>query len=137
MNLRKSVLLYIKSKKLKKRNGNFIKVFKRINHELKKRKNSCSSTLSSSSLDCSRSNIKFSKTNSELSSKSLEDIDFKNYQFLGQKTYHFSHYKIPDFLNDKKSEENQKIHCQSKLNDFCLYNKLAQGKPKIIILLTI
>jgi hypothetical protein len=38
INLRKSLLVYLNSKKLKKRNGNFAHVFKRISHELKERK---------------------------------------------------------------------------------------------------
>ncbi len=38
LTLRKSIVIYLKSKKLKKRNGNFMNVYQRISNELRDRK---------------------------------------------------------------------------------------------------
>jgi hypothetical protein len=115
INLRKSILLYLKSKKLKKRNGKFADVFKRINEELRRRK-SCSSdaeTASQTSESCENKSIapKRTASSSFSSSISLDNIDFKDYTFLGRKqssSTSILNLDIPNFLNDKITKEIKK-----------------------------
>jgi hypothetical protein len=113
-NLRKSILLYLKSKKLKKRNGNFMEVFQRINLELRRRKSgkneSDSDTISTN--EQSESTPKRSLSFKTSASLPKDCIDFKDYTFLSRKSSSSSAVlDIPSFLQDKKQKigENESI----------------------------
>lgn len=110
VNLRNSIVGYLKSKKLKKRNANFMQVFSRINEELKKRK-TIKETEGENDGTHSERVPKRMLSATGISTNSLDDDnEFKG--FLKRKTSSTTvlDINIPSFLNDKK----QKTSCEEK-----------------------
>jgi len=143
LTIRRAVYGYLKSKKLKKRNANFMEVFCRINREIKKRnnraglskvpkvgfrcdgdvfkliksQNSLKNELKDSehSTDCTVSETNFTYTESVLNSPEEN--------FLTKKL--FRELDIPDFFNDKISKV-------KNMNELNLSQQLVQSKfPEI------
>jgi hypothetical protein len=127
LNLRKSILIYLKSKKLKKRNGNFAEVYKRINEELKDRKEGKKSVVkeektiqkaeeleteedsSIKKTECSNSDI------SEIEKKNeIEDLNFNREVDLLGKKRKGDEISFPSFLNDKQGKKKE-IFLQGKI----------------------
>jgi hypothetical protein len=122
--LRKSIVIYLKSKKLKKRNINFMEVYYRINEELKERKNSSYEEKKSEGFVKADTAPKRKTSATILHSASLSNIvnefeekSSENSSFLKRKTSSAAvlEVEIPSFFNDKKEEskilqkENEKI----------------------------
>jgi hypothetical protein len=100
--LRKSVLAYLKSKKLKKRNANFMEVYQRINKELKERK---ILTLKEEE-SINQGFVKVIKSvRSQASATEADSPDDEEEQhFLKRKHSMSISLEIPSFFNDKKHE---------------------------------
>merc|ERR1711976_572817 len=105
LTLRKSIILYLKSKKLKKRNGNFMDVYQRISAELKERK---------SGVVEDKTNLKgYTKVEIEMDDENLRDQlsisafnEGSTQSFLRRKTSSIDIH-IPSFLNDKKQKKEE------------------------------
>jgi len=105
LNLRVSVLNYLNCRKLKHRNAEFMKLFHRINFELRQRK----------------------ITVQPLKSKDKKPDEFiLNNHFLGKKfTFSDSLFEIdfPSFLNDKDGRKQCKFDCDFHTLESCLKQK--------------
>ena len=102
--LRKSVLLYIKSKKLKKRNANFKDVYQRINQELNERKHLTKKeeeSINQGFVKVVHTESRRSMSTSELTS-AKEDSLVEAQHFLKRKHSLAIEVEIPSFFNDKK-----------------------------------
>lgn len=100
--LRKSVLLYLKSKKLKKRNANFMEVYQRINEELKERKSQTKKEEESKNLGFVK--VIQSQWTSGSNSETNSETDQESRAFLKRKHSMNIQVEIPAFLNDKKQK---------------------------------
>lgn len=100
LTLRKSILVYLKSTKLKKRNANFMDAYQRINDELKERKETALRKE-----NCFYGYVKVEleqKTNSS-THDSCSNEDNTKKSLLKRKTSGIE-IEIPSFLNDKKQK---------------------------------
>lgn len=108
--IRKAVLGYIRSTKLKKRNVNFLEVYKRINSEIKEREVNERNEqqifrkryLNSDILFPPKGNICFSNEN-DLLLRKRKSFDFDEF---------------PDFLNDKEIKTEKKVVNEGKFDFF-------------------
>jgi hypothetical protein len=105
--LRKSVLAYLKSKKLKKRNANFMEVYQRINQELKERK---ILTLKEEE-SINQGFVKVIKSGRSQVSATEADSpnDEEGELFLKRKHSMTISLEIPSFFNDKKNQTESKM----------------------------
>ncbi len=100
--MRKSIVVYLKSKKLKKRNANFIEVFKRINDELNERNKKISSEL--------KLNKEFeifstqSRSTQEINLPTKNIRNLSENKFLCSKWSFSSGFEVPSFLNDRSKK---------------------------------
>jgi len=108
--LRKSILMYLKSKKLKKRNANFLEVYQRINSELKERKMIFQKEEVSAKEGFVKVDFSCRKTRSSSDANSTFDIEEprRKDSLLGRKHSMNIQVEIPSFLNDKK--QNVEVH---------------------------
>lgn len=116
MLLKKAIVSYLQSKKLKKRNSSFIDVYKRINEELKSRKETKGDLKNNSICEESENQIE-AVTNTTIPStnptsktasfftESEETSEAKESCFLKRKFSSASvlEVEIPSFLHDKKN----------------------------------
>ena len=114
LNLRVSVINYLNCRKLKHRNAEFMKLFHRINHELRERKISIQSIRTKEKKPC--------------------DISQKMKNFVGGcKKFAFSdtlfEIDFPSFLNDKDGKKIEKQNIAEEI--YCLENCLKQKKKSI------
>lgn len=105
--IRKPIYAYLKSTKLKKRNANFIDVFKRINNELRERniipsKKPQQNILLNVSKITNSTKSGTSSERESITNETLTNEKIKNDNFLGKK--YSIDISIPSFLNDKKQD---------------------------------
>jgi hypothetical protein len=130
LTLRKSIAIYLKSKKLKKRNANFMEVYQRISEELKERK-----TNSNNEENGFEGFIKVDITQKTSMSSSNVISAFNKEEnpeklFLKRKISMTIEVEIPSFLNDKK----QKVEETSVPSNFLIKNEeLDKPSYKICI----
>jgi hypothetical protein len=110
LTLRKSIVLYLKSKKLKKRNANFMEVYTRINEELKMRKIINKKEEESVNFGFIKAEIspQLRKLSSAESSIDKEELLPEGKVLLQRKHSMALEVEIPSFLNDKKQRKEQK-----------------------------
>lgn len=111
--IKKSIVGYLKSTKLKKRNANFYDVFKRISRELKKRTNP--------NYKYEESTTTFAENNST-KSKAKASSSVSKISFLKKKSIDID---IPSFFNDKKE-----LQALPKLKNV-VYNENKDLVPKL------
>jgi len=133
--VRKHVYEYLKSTKLKKRNANFIEVFKRINKELRTRNILPAKQLKEKrngkeivfnlikKTRCSTNTDSISMRSDERSSSTVEKFKNSNKDiFLSHKNY--LNIEIPNFFNDKK----QKLDDKANFNSYAISNVNYESK---------
>ncbi len=148
MILRSSIIAYLRSKRLKKRNSNYMNVYVRMNYELNLRKKNLNFSSFSDAINetedkkmensikgkdtTTEENLFIKKTNnSDLTEKKFYDsFEYckKNSEInlLSRKLTQDSHLKIdiPSFLNDKKSLEIKKLKESLQDNNLILVNSI-------------
>jgi len=137
LTLRKSILLYLKSKKLKKRNANFMDVYYRINEELKERKHISKKEEESVNSGFVKAEIA-SQSKLNLNSEShLSNDDFvqESKIFLKRKHSMSLEVDIPSFLNDKKQKKEISISTKNDEIEKPNLKPFLNGNLYIILIL--
>jgi len=98
--LRKSIVIYLKSKKLKKRNANFMEVYQRISDELKERKIEARNLEKGFDGFIKVDITRKTSSNSKDAVSILEET--KEKKLLKRKTSMTIEVEIPSFFNDRK-----------------------------------
>ena len=144
LSLRKAVYGYLKSTKLKKRNGNFMEVFYRINNELKKRNKKDNGTDDLSYKPCYLGQKLLRDLDDDYYSNEYEKLNyFEDSDICSRKTStqsnqtsNFLILNVPSFLNDKTIKiQKSKKNLHTKIIPSCEDNDQQNDfySPQILL----
>jgi hypothetical protein len=124
--LKKTVVAYLKSKKLKKRNGNFMDVYQRINDELKERKKIVIEEKESINSGFIKAEIsQGSDDRHETTPSATSEEETKPLTFINRKHSMPFDVEIPSFFNDKNFNDKKQKLMKEKTPD----KRAEEDKP--------
>ena len=124
LNLKNSVFNYLKCRKIKNRNHNFITVYSKISNEINSRKDDVSTTFNHKTIIFETVTDTKPKENLRLKCNNIKETNTATISLLGKKKFYFSKnlfdINFPSFLNDKIEVIKEEAHndmCNSSSND--------------------